>query len=279
MVMTPDDNRNSVRNDVLDMELPGDSPPKGVSRSGGQSSSKKIPFVLAALLLVLCMGAGGWWFFLRTNTTTQQENELEANEIIEAEEQVADTSANDVPSNPSIEEYKASHPRVSFKHPTTWTVEEGGVGDGVRIVSPEFTYPLLDGAEVTGHFRIYMRQGARKDSDSTYIGRGVATKATETLTYREPAADQRETTALSFMGLDTADNFAYFFITSDYVLKVGDTLGPDYGTEPSTYIIVGGYSTADLTDDLAMNQVSLDYYETTEVYKQAIDILESLQVM
>ena len=67
-------------------------------------------------------------------------------------------------------------------------------------------------------------------------------------------------------------------VAGNFQLNKGDTLGPDYGKEPETFIVTGGYSSSVLTDDLATNKVPLDSYRQTNAYKQAIAIIKSLKL-
>ncbi len=68
-------------------------------------------------------------------------------------------------------------------------------------------------------------------------------------------------------------------IAGNFSLQKDESLGPEYGREPETYIIAGGYSSTELTDDLATNQVGLEYFSQTNAYKQAIEILKSLKIL
>ncbi len=165
---------------------------------------------------------------------------------------------------------------LSLTYPSTWTTTET-TDSGVRVESPIFNYQNLDGDAVSGNFRIYIRKGARA-IDSKYIGRGVAIDNSTKITYAKPAIGQRADTLLSNFGLDTADNFAFFFVAGNFQLKTGDTLGPNYGKEPETFIISGGYSGTALKDDMATNQVPVGYIASSNAYKQALNIIKSLQL-
>jgi hypothetical protein len=182
----------------------------------------------------------------------------------------------DVPRANFTNTYESKNPAVQFEIPPTWDVTEAG--DGIRMQSPEFSYSPVEGEEVVGHFRIYIRRGAR-EQDSNYIGRGLASRKSQKLTYTSPSSDQVPETNLSFFGLDSTDNFGYFFVAGNYSLRVGETLGASYGQEATTYIISGGYSSEDLADDMATHEVSLDYFYQTNAYKQAIDIIKSLKLL
>ncbi len=187
------------------------------------------------------------------------------------------TSNTDVPDAASTKEYENGQLALKFDYPDTWKITEGENKDGVRVESPDFSYKTTDKGTVTGNFRIYIRKGAR-EADSKYIGRGVAIDSSQKLTYTKPTPGQRTDTMLSQFGLDKPDNFAFFLIAGNFNLKKGDTLGPNYGKEFDTYIIAGGYSGTDQADDLATHTVSTESFQQTNAYKQAVEILKSIQV-
>lgn len=182
----------------------------------------------------------------------------------------------DVPNNPATKTFKSDVLGLELTYPTSWTVSET-TDNGLRVESPEFSYQTTDKGDVAGNFRVYIRKGTRP-ADSKYIGRGVAIQPSEKLTYIQPTSTQRKDTNLSLFGLDTTDQFAYFLVAGNFQLKKGDTLGPGYGKEPETYIVVGGYSSNALTDDLATNKVPLDSFAQKNAYKQAIEVIKSLKL-
>ena len=173
------------------------------------------------------------------------------------------------------EAYSSTALNVGFNYPQKWKVSEAS--GGIRVDSPRFIYSSLNDGSIEGIFRVYIRQGARK-VDSPYIGASVAIKPSEKILYTQPAVGQRSDTLLSFFGKNNIDHFTMFMIVANFQLNKGDTLGPTYGSEPDTYIIAGGYTTNVVSDDLAMNSVALNYYDTTSAYKQAREILASLKL-
>lgn len=195
------------------------------------------------------------------------------------EEPIVDPQANafitDIPESVVTKTFESRFPSLEFTYPETWVVTESD--NGVRIESPELTYQTVEGEKVTGPFRLYMRQGAR-EVDSKYIARGIAALPSEKLAYSEPHPGQRKETNLSFFGLDESDHFAFLFIAGNFNLSKGQSLGPSYGKEPQTYIISGGFSSADLKDDLATNKVFLDAFQDSNAYRQAIEIIKSLKL-
>ncbi len=243
-------------------------PPK----SPQQRSFKKLPVII--LMSAVILGAAGFIIWKTVQKDTPVATPATSSNQEESSAQKTQPSS-DVPDSSASETYQSNALSVAFKHPTTWKVSEAN--GGIRVESPSFTFPSRYQGEVSGNFRIYIRQGARK-VDGTYIGRGYAVKPSEKLVYTQPAVGQRSETLLSSFGYDTTDNFAFFLIAGNFQLAPGDTLGPDYGKEAETYIITGGYASPSAVDDLSAIPVSLNYYQTTNAYRQALAILGSLQL-
>lgn len=232
--------------------------------------NKKIVFALALALVII----GGYiaWVVAGDSKTEQPTQQQETNQ-----QQIEETPLfDDVSTSFVLEEFDDNDVDIELMVPSTWEVTKTK-DQGLRLESQKFTFSTTTGEEVEGNFRLYFRKTARAQ-DSAYIGRGVASQASEKLSYTNPTNGQRPETNLSFFGLDEASNFAFLFIAGNFSLDVGDTLGPDYGKEPGTYIIGGGYSSEALEDDLQTYTVPLDYFNQTEAYKQAIQILESLRI-
>lgn len=220
----------------------------------------KLIFGLIIIALIASAAFVGWLYLSKHKTTTQTSNNT--------------NTTTSVPKATTNKSYTNDIMRITISYPSNWTVlEDTG---SFLVYSPNFSYTTVSKGTVNGNFRIYFRQGAQV-SDSKYIGRGVAIQPTETLTYSKPTAAQRKSTNLSFFGLDTPDNFAYFLIAGNFTLKKGDTLGPNYGKEPDTLIIAGGYSSQDMKDGMATNTVPVDGFNQSDAYKQAIVILQSIQ--
>lgn len=267
----------NMANDVFPegpLELPGEP-----ERTSSVRKTKK-PFPTRKLIIVIAIIAlGGIAFGVYKfvwNKDTPASSNTSQDTTPETTTQTS-SGPTDVPTVSETKTFEGNFPRSELTYPANWTAMETA-DRGIRVESPEFSYTLVDGTETTGHFRIYIRQGAR-EIDSKYIGRGVASLPSEILTYVEPAPGQRTETNLSFFGLDTDDHFAFFFIAGNFTLQKGDTLGPSYGREAETYIISGGYSAKTLADDLATHPVPLEYFNQTSAYAQALDILKSLKLL
>lgn len=254
------------------LELP-DQPTAPSKTPKSPKSPRKFPKKL--LLIVLILAALGYAGSKFMNNQDNQPAKPARQTQTPAASKEEDTD--DVPATTTTEDYENGPLALSLKYPTTWTATDTN-DRGVRIISPDFSYETSDGETVTGNFRIYIRKGAR-EQDSKYIGKGVAVQASEKLKYTSPEPGQRTETSVSFFGLDEPEAFAYFLIAGNFSLKKGDTLGPNYGKESDTYIISGGYSSKDLTDDMATNQVPLDYFAKTNAYKQALEIIKSLKLL
>jgi hypothetical protein len=234
---------------------------------------KKAGIATGLLMVVLIVGFGGFKLYTHfaNKPTTPQNSTTEASTSVEPAPQ---NNGRDIPKAELDKEYISDSLGVTLKYPKAWKVSEAN--GGMRIESPLFAY-TYGGGDKSGNFRIYIRKGAR-DVDSKYIGRGTAIKPSEKINYASPEPGQRPDTLLTSFGLDTTDSFSFFLIAGNFNLNKNDTLGPNYGKEADTYIIAGGYSSSELTDDLATNSVSPETYDDTNAYKQAIEIIKSLKL-
>lgn len=254
------------------LDLPEDAYPKNAPKKPKGSGRGSKTF-LVILGIVIILGAGGfavWRFVL--NKSSQPTDQATTSQ---PETNVTPSGDSDIPDLPLTEAYTSSALRIDFKYPKGWNAQESG--GGILITSPSFSFDTLNNNEVEGNMRLYIRKGAR-EQDRKYIGRGVAILPSQKLAYDDPLPDQRTETSLSFFGDSNQDNFAFFLIAGNYELQPGETLGPDYGKEPETFIIAGGYSGKALGEDLATYQVSPDTFQQTNAYKQALAILKSLQI-
>ncbi len=257
------------------LELPGSeqrSAKPRVKRGRLRGLFKKLLIVIGILILMALIGFGVGKLLNRKKTPASSAKTTSQNPTTSSPTAL---KVSDVPEVAGTKTFTSTALGVTLTYPVGWTTNE--TGGGVRIESPDFNYMTTDKGVVAGNFRVYIRKGAR-ETDSKYIARGVATQPSEPLTYSAPTSIQRKTTNLSFFGLDTPDQFAYFLIAGNFNLKKGDTLGPNYGKEADTVLVTGGYSAKSLADDFATNQVPLGSFQQTNAYKQAIDIIKSLKL-
>lgn len=254
------------------LDMPEAAPPSQHAQPAARKRSKKKPLlIIGAIIFGALIGFGIWWLTHKdaAQSTTKQ------TPTTTAITQETSRSDYDISKTTATETYENSPMRASITYPKNWKVTENDYG--FTVTSPSFSFETTDKGVVKGAYTVYVRQGARA-VDGKYIGAGVAIKPTETLTYTNPGAGQRTSTNFTQFGADTPDHFTYFMVTGDFNLQKGETLGPNYGKEASTFIIVGGYKADELKDDLAYSNVSLDYYKTTTAYKQAVEIVKSLKV-
>lgn len=226
--------------------------------------------ITLVVLLLLAGGAAAWYFLIRQPAQPAQQQTVEPAKDIPA-------STDDVPEATNTETFTSSPYRITFQHPKTWKVTEAN-DNSLLIQSENFSYKTAKGESKNGNFRVYVRKGAQA-ADSQAIGKGVAIRASAKLVYKKPTPVQRTETNLSLFGLDTEDNFSFLLITGNFTLQKGDTLGPNFGKEIETVVIGGGYSEPSLEVGMATNPVSLDYFESTNAYKQAIAIIESFEIL
>ncbi len=260
-------NRPESQQPDIHRELPDLDEPKIAKKD--KIITKTLIIVVASLLIAGGIGFGLYNLFLKKDAP--QPAPLTTQPAIDTP-----PAAKDVPDATTTKLYENGQMGLKLTYPDTWVVTPTA-DRGVRVESPTFTYASLEKASVSGQFRIYIRKGARP-ADGKTIGRGVAIQPSEKLVYTNPALDQRKDTLLSLFGLDTKDNFGFFMIAGNFQLNAGDTLGPDYGKEADAYIVSGGYSSTDLIDDMATNAVAISTLPTSNAYKQAVDILKTLQL-
>lgn len=230
---------------------------------------KKAAVALLAIVVLAGLGLGAYTLFGQRDSAEDQPTESASVESSEADPESLEVA------QALSETYSSSALRLDFMYPSDWTVNEAD--RGISVTSPEFSYTTFDGEEVTGNFKIYIRKGARS-VDGKYLGRGLAIKESEEITYLAPESGQREDTFLSSFGLDKPDNFAYFIVQGNFELEAGDTLGPDFAKEVDAYLIFGGYGANDISDDLGSNQLPVDSYEQTSQYKTGVEIVRSLKL-
>ncbi len=257
------------------LDLPDDDKYRPPSPHNKRNFTKPVLIILA-LFALGGIGYGGWLFFTSSDTPDETAQEQTNNEEDIPENDLVAAGA-DITSTFELETERTTRPRLEITYPDTWSLFEQD--DAVVLESPAFSYTTRTGQEVDdGSFKLYFRQGAR-EVDSSYIGRGVAALASQTITYSDPALGQREDTNLQYFGLDTSDHIAFFLIAGNFQLSPGDTLGPDYGREADAYIIAGGYTSPELEDDLQMHPVSAEYFRSTNAFEQALDIIKTLRIL
>lgn len=234
------------------------------------SKRQKLIYAGLFILFLIILGFGAYKLGSRKPATE--------NSGASAEQQAtSQSSEKDVPDVAETKDFENGFLGLKLTYPANWKAVEDDNRTELRLESPKFNYQTASTGAVDGYFRIYIRRGAR-DVDGQYIGRGYAMEQSKKLVYSNPADGQRADTFLTLFGIDTPDNFGFFMIAGNYNLNQGDTLGPDYGKEAETYIIAGGFSSEELADDMATNPVSPELVQTSNAYKQAIKILESIQI-
>lgn len=233
--------------------------------------TKKILIILLLVLTTVGIAIGVYTLFIKKDPSPQTNQTTTTPPVVDTP-----VVKSDVPDAKTTLPYENGPLGLKLNYLDTWKVT-ATTDRGVRVESPTFTYTTLEKGDVAGEFRIYIRKGARA-SDGAVIGRGVAIQPSEKLVYTQPALDQRKDTLLSLFGLDTKDNFAFFMIAGNFQLNAGDTLGPDYGKEQDAFIVAGGYSSQDLVDDMATHPVAISTIATSNAYKQAVEILKTLQL-
>jgi hypothetical protein len=232
--------------------------------------SYKFLLVFFVLLLISLMIFGTYTVFVKPKPV----NNLPTNPVNQSSSENEQTEKDNATAK-NTKKHTGDFPRIELSYPNDWQLTEKD--NAVLIESPEFTYDTVKQSDVSGNFKFYIRQGAR-EQEGKYIGSGVAIRKSEKLVYKAPSASQRADTNLTLFGIDTPDYFNYFMVSGDYIMEKNDTLGPNYGREAETFIIVGGFSSKERKDPMDFNSVEIKQALSSKTYKQAIDILKSLKV-
>lgn len=244
--------------------------PEAKPSTPGVKRRKKLLIIGIVLLVAVVVGAALALFADRSQQSSPQPSASPS-----PSPQAQKSLDNDVPNTTKLKTFTSDPLGLQINHPADWTTAEKE--GGLQVVSPEFTYQSWDKGDVTGYFRVYIRKGAR-DMDGKHIGRGVVIEPSEKLVYAQPGTGQRKDTNFTRFGSLTSDHFTFFMVTGDFQLKKDDQLGPNYGKEPDTYIIVGGFSSKAQTEDLDFSNISLDQYAQKRAYTQAVEIIRSLKL-
>lgn len=239
---------------------------------------KSPPFLLIGLIVAAVIIGAGVAAFLTMRNGDGEDVATPAVEAPETDPEPTPADAEgDATTDFNLEEARSTMPRMEFRYPDTWDLYQQD--NAVWFESPALSFITSAGEQIdNGFFRLYIRQGAR-DIDSQYIARGIASRSSQQLTYVNPATDQREDTFLQFFGQDSGANTAFIMVSGNFELSPGDTLGPGFGADGESYIIVGGYTSGALEDDLATHPVSSEYFTSTNAYDQAVDIIKSLRLL
>lgn len=235
-----------------------------------KKSPKGLIVVLIIIMVLAAAGIAGWLLFGKPDQQTPATPTAD-------QPKASTTSTDDVPEAQNTETFTSSPYRITLQYPKTWTVTENN-DNSLLIQSQSFTYKTASGDSQQGNFRVYVRKGAQQ-ADSDIIAKGVAMQDSQKLTYTKPTPAQRAETNLSLFGLDSEDNFAFLLITGNFSLKKGDTLGPNFGKEIETIVIGGGYSQPGAEPGMATTSVPPTGFDQTNAYKQAISIIQSLEIM
>ncbi|MEX2014481.1 MAG: hypothetical protein WD885_00915 [Candidatus Saccharimonadales bacterium] len=231
------------------------------------SNTKKYLIIAIAVLVVLSAGGFGAWKFLLSDDNTSNQTEPEAESPSNANEEVS--------INELTEEYSSDRLLIDFKYPANWKVDEDS-GE-IIVYSPEEEITDIGGENVSGEFKILIKQGADK-SDSEYLGRGFAVGKSQPFKYSDPTASQREESFITDFGLDASDNFAYFVAQGNFELKKNETLGSDFAGKADEVLVSGGLYSKGSEDKTKLVSLNPKDYLSNETYLLAIEIVKTLRL-
>lgn len=243
-------------------------PPVEVVNPKGSDSNTKKYLLISFILIILAVGGfAAWKFFLKDEQTTSWP-------VQQAENQ--NNSADDKsPLAGLTQKYSSDKLMVDIKYPAGWKVDESS-GE-ITIYSPTEDIESVEGESLPAEFRVLIKQGAG-ETDSEYLGRGFAVKASKPIKYIDPAFNQRKKSLITDFGLDASTSFSYFVVQGNFKLKKDETLGSDFASEADEILVSGGFYSKDSKDKTKLVSLDPKTYESNELYLTAIEIIKTLKL-
>lgn len=245
--------------------------------AGQRKKSKKTLYIVLGIVggLVL-LGAGGAAAWLLTKKSPDNKT---ATQQSASQNSSASSSSAKQPSGVQTKGdsylYKSAKLNIGVTYPKTWTLRESSDKEELIITSPQTTYTKKDGTSTQGVVTVKLRNGIIPDAMKTTVQNAVAVAASEVVAYSEPTEGQRQYTNLSYVGAD-ANNFGFGLVTGNTAYAAGQLVGGGIDLNGQAYLFAAGYG-ADSGDTLAFDPVPKADYSTA-TFKEAVEILESLQI-
>jgi hypothetical protein len=246
--------------------------------AGHHKKSKKALYIILGIIggLVL-LGAGGvaaWVLTKKSDsdkpTSNQQQTGQNSNQPSSASQQPSG-----VQSKGNSYTYKSTKLNIGVTYPKAWTMRESSNKEELVITSPQTTYTKKDGTSTQGVLTVKLRNGIIPDAIKTTVQNAIAVADSEVVAYTAPTGDQRQYTNLSYIGPD-ANSFTFALITGYTEYKAAQLVGGGVDLNGQAYMFAAGYG-ADSGDSLAFDPVPKADFNTA-TFKQAVEILESLQI-
>ena len=232
-------------------------------------SGKKKYLIAALLLTVIFAGAGFAAWKLFSKKDNQAVNPSPAGTVSQG------NVASESPANELTQEYTSDRMLIDFKYPADWKVDE--LSREITIYSPAVELADVNGDNFMAEFRVLVKQGAG-ETDSEYLGRGLAIKESRPIKYTDPSSNQREKSLVTDFGLDSSAYFSYFVVQGNFNLKKDETLGLDFAGEADEILVSGGFYSKDSKDKTKLISLEADAYENNKLYLTAIEIVKTLRL-
>ncbi|HEX5455935.1 MAG TPA: hypothetical protein VFW77_01075 [Candidatus Saccharimonadales bacterium] len=245
-----------------------------VERAPKSEIARRFIYMLIVLLIIAVVVFAGWKLLpgIKTDNKPAQTNQSSQNQ---EENSQANPEELALGSTALTKHYTSDILQLELKYPDSWQVSEKG--NYILVKSPGFDMEDNSGVSGKTYFKVYIEMSTAGTSDSKYLGRGYALSASQKVSYSEPGPSQRKNTYLTDFGLDTPDNFAYFILQGGFKLIKGDTLGPNYASEPEAYLIAGGFGSDQQKDNLQTRVMPADSYKQDMAYKTGLEIAKSIK--
>lgn len=166
--------------------------PPRTHTSGGKT--RKVLIGAATVLIVAVVAFGIYWIYIRKAPPAKDAGNLQVTTL-----HPSTASSKTGAITASTKHYISANFGVEFDYPTDWTVSGDTPGSNELVVtSPELKLKPLSGSSFNGQvlFTISTKQEPLPEFDK---GNAVAVLASQKVTYKNPSADQRAQTYISFL--------------------------------------------------------------------------------
>lgn len=242
-----------------------------------KKSKKALYIVLGVIGALVLLGAGGTaaWLLIKKSNSGKDTAGTQQTASQNSSQSSSSKQPSGVQSKGNNYAYKSTKLNVGVTYPKTWTMRESADKEELIITSPQTTYVKKDGTSTQGVVTVKLRNGIIPDAMKTTVQNAVAVADSEVVAYSEPTDGQRQYTNLSYVGAD-ANNFGFGLITGNTAYAAGQLVGGGIDLNGQAYLFAAGFG-ADSGDTLAFEPVPKSDYNTA-TFKQAVEILESLQI-
>lgn len=231
------------------------------TRTEPHAVSRRYIIIIVGIIVLLAAGGTVFWLSLRSKPAPK----AATNTVRQAEQPAATT---DQPQT-----YKSTKLNIEFTYPGTWKLRENSDKSQIMLTSPAVAYQK-GGTTTQGVFTLKMRTDIVPQPMQTTIQNLTAVQKSDVIAYTQPTDQQRAYTNLSYGG--KGSNMSLLMVTGGTDFAVGDSFS-SLDMQGAFYLFAGGYG-SDPDDTLSFDSLPFSVFAGTDVYKQAVSIIESVKV-